>query len=40
MGAIIWQFLMYKFVMHVANKQFSDEFNNGWFIAICHILRQ
>ena len=39
--------ILFKFVMHVTNDQFSDKFNNGrkkkkngWFIAIFHILRQ
>ena len=38
--------ILFKFVMHVTNDQFSDKFNNGRkkkngrFIAIFHILRQ
>ena len=38
--------ILFKFVMHVSNDQFSDKFNNGRkkkndrFIAIFHILRQ
>ena len=39
--------ILFKFVMHVTNKQFSDKLNNGWknfkmalFIAIFRIFRQ
>ena len=39
--------ILFKFVMHVTNDQFSAQFNNGWkkiqnggFIAIFLILRQ
>ena len=42
-----FSYILFKFVVHVTKKQFSDKFNNGWkkiqngrFTAIYRILRQ